>query len=200
MSIRTLAPAMPLVARVRQHAAGLARRACPTPTPRHRLRARYPGVLLGALLACALLSPGGALAFDQPLIGPFTQVTAVGGTVPSNGDLNPYGIVTVSKTVGSLVAGNILISNFNNAGSPPTGNLQGTGTTIVQVTPAGHLSLFAQINAASLPGSCPGGVGLTTALAILPQGYGGLSGLVVAPTFKGVYFVNDAENTLDLLH
>jgi hypothetical protein len=64
------------------------------------------------------------------------------------------------------VAGDILISNFNNSE-----NLQGTGTTIVQLTPSGHLSLFAQINPSSLPGPCPGGVGLTTALAILPQGY-----------------------------
>ncbi len=31
-------------------------------------------------------------------------------------------------------------------------------------------------------------------------GGGGLFGLVVAPSFKGVYFVNDTENTLGLLH
>jgi hypothetical protein len=31
-------------------------------------------------------------------------------------------------------------------------------------------------------------------------GGGGLFGLTVAPSFKGVYFVNDAENTLGLLH
>ena len=67
--------------------------------------------------------------------------------------------------------GDVLISNFNNIGSPPTGNLQGTGTTIVQKSPTGGLSLFAQINPAALPGPCPGGVGLTTALAILPRGY-----------------------------
>ena len=92
--------------------------------------------------------------------------------MPSNGDVNPYGIVNVSTSAGSLVAGDILISNFNNAGTPPTGNLQGTGTTIVELTPSGHLTLFAQIKPADLPpGSCPGGVGLTTALAILPQGY-----------------------------
>ena len=30
---------------------------------------------------------------------------------------------------------------------------------------------FAQISAATLPGSCPGGVGLTTALSILPGGW-----------------------------
>ena len=31
-------------------------------------------------------------------------------------------------------------------------------------------------------------------------GEGGLFGLAVAPYRQGVYFVNDAENTLDLLH
>jgi hypothetical protein len=31
-------------------------------------------------------------------------------------------------------------------------------------------------------------------------GEGGLCGLAVAPDHQGVYFVNDAENTLDLLH
>ena len=31
-------------------------------------------------------------------------------------------------------------------------------------------------------------------------GAGGLFGLTVAPSFKGLYFVNDSENTLELLH
>ena len=31
-------------------------------------------------------------------------------------------------------------------------------------------------------------------------GAGGLFGLTVAPTFRGVYFVNDANNTLGLMH
>jgi hypothetical protein len=68
--------------------------------------------------------------------------------------------------VGSLVQGNILVSNFNNSK-----NLQGTGTTIVQVSPTGAVSLFAQINAHHLPGKCPGGVGLTTALVTLRRGW-----------------------------
>jgi hypothetical protein len=122
--------------------------------------------VLVALLAFALAPTGSALAFDHAFIGPLDKTASVGSTIPSNGDLNPYGIVNVSKSIGSLVAGDILVSNFNNSE-----NLQGTGTTLVQLTPSGHLSLFAQINASTLPGPCPGGVGLTTALAILPQGY-----------------------------
>jgi hypothetical protein len=119
-------------------------------------------LIFTALLAAAALSPASALAFDHPFIGQFNTVTEIGSTVPSNGDVNPYGIVTVPSSVGSLVRGDILISNFNNSE-----NLQGTGTTIVQESPTGHLSLFAHISSSSVPF----GVGLTTALAILPGGY-----------------------------
>jgi len=121
---------------------------------------------LAALCACAAVAPAGALAFDHPFIGSFTSVSSIGTTVPANGDENPYGIVDVPDSVGSLVRGDILISNFNNSK-----NLQGTGSTNVQLTPTGSLSLFAHINPATLPGPCPGGVGLTTALAILPGGF-----------------------------
>ncbi|HTB69494.1 MAG TPA: hypothetical protein VK707_00740 [Solirubrobacteraceae bacterium] len=140
----------------------------PTGAPRrgrHSPVTRTVGVL-AALIALAVALPGAAAAFDQPFIGSLSKLSTVGSTVPSNGDENPYGIVDVSTSAGSLVAGDILISNFNNSE-----NLQGTGTTIVQLTPSGHQSLFAQINPASLPGPCPGGVGLTTALAILPRGF-----------------------------
>jgi hypothetical protein len=139
-----------------------------TGAPAAGRHSRAAGLLcvLGALLACAVALPGVASAFDHPFVGSFDKLSSVGSTVPSNGDENPYGIVNVSTSSGSLVAGDILISNFNNSE-----NLQGTGTTIVQLSPNGHLSLFAQINPATLPGACPGGVGLTTALAILPQGF-----------------------------
>jgi hypothetical protein len=59
-----------------------------------------------------------------------------------------------------------LISNFNNSA-----NLQGTGTTIVQISPTGTVSLFAQIDATKLPGTCTGGIGLTTALVALKSGW-----------------------------
>jgi hypothetical protein len=121
---------------------------------------------IAATLACVAFTPGAAPAFDHPFIGQFHTLTSLGTTVPANGDLNPYGLVTVPRSRGALVRGDALISNFNNAE-----NLQGTGTTIVQVAPGGGLSLFAQIDPSSLPGPCPGGVGLTTALAILPHGF-----------------------------
>jgi hypothetical protein len=144
------------------HTSGPRRR--PTKTRPHATKLILPGLLAGLIVLVAW--PGAAAAFDHPFIGRFSTISSVGSTVPANGDVNPYGIVTVPRSVGSLVQGDILISNFNSAE-----NLQGTGTTIVQMTPAGSLSLFAQINPATLPGACPGGVGLTTALAVLPHGY-----------------------------
>jgi len=104
-----------------------------------------------------------ALALATAQAGTITEVAS---TIPSNGDLNPYGVARVPTTKGSLTKGNILVSNFNNSQ-----NLQGTGTTIVQITPSGTVTLFAQIDANNLPGSCPGGVGLSTALVALKTGW-----------------------------
>ena len=117
--------------------------------------------MLGLVLATVLTA---ARAADKSFIGNFNTVTPVSGTVPSNGDVNPYGVARVPVTRGSLVAGRYLISNFNNSG-----NFQGTGTTIVQIAPDGTFSLFAQIDPNKV--SCPGGVGLTTALVALRSGF-----------------------------
>jgi len=107
----------------------------------------------------------------------FTTINPVASTVPLNGDLNPYGVAIVPLNRGNLIKGNILVSNFNNSG-----NLQGTGSTIVQISPRGNLSVFAQISAAALTPDCPGGVGLTTALVALRSG-----GVIVGslPTTNG---------------
>jgi hypothetical protein len=99
-------------------------------------------------------------------IGGLTTITPIASTEAANGDLNPYGSAVVPAAAGNLVAGDVLVSNFNNAT-----NFQGTGTTIVQVAPDGRVRTFATINPKSLPGPCPGGVGLTTALAALPGGW-----------------------------
>jgi hypothetical protein len=106
----------------------------------------------------------------SPFLGNLRTVSNVASTVPANGDINPYGIVSVPTSVGKLQAGQLLISNFN-AKESAKENGQGTGTTIVQVSAAGKVSPFATIDAKTLPGPCPGGVGLTTALDILPGGY-----------------------------
>jgi hypothetical protein len=133
--------------------------------------------LAGAGLACAALAAasGGAAASTRTphasstptaFLSSLHTISTIGSTVPSNGDINPYGLAAVPSTVGALTAGDYLVSNFN-----AKSNDQGTGTTIVELTPGGKLSLFATINAKKLPGACPGGVGLTTALRVLPSGY-----------------------------
>ena len=130
----------------------------------------------GGLLAAAALAGSSAAAAAAPsasasasagaFVGSLRTASSIGSTVPANGDVNPYGLAVVPTSVGSLTAGDFLVSNFN-----AKSNNQGTGTTIVELTPAGKLSLFASIDAKKLPGACPGGVGLTTALSILPGGY-----------------------------
>ncbi len=119
-----------------------------------------------AILACALTPAAAAAAGPHSFLSTLKKVKTLGSTVPGNGDENPYGIVNVPTSTGSLVAGDVLISNFNDSE-----NLQGTGTTLVELSPSGRLTQFAHIDAHALPGPCPGGVGLTTALAILPGGY-----------------------------
>ena len=118
-----------------------------------------------SLLAATGLGAGVAGASGFPaFVGPLHHVTTLASTVPANGDVNPYGVAVVPRGTGHLRQGNILVSNFNNKA-----NVQGTGTTIVQITPHGHVSLFAKVSR-HLRG-CPGGVGLTTALTVLRSGW-----------------------------
>lgn len=127
-----------------------------------RTRLRWAAVVVVVVAtACAASAASGSF------IGPFNTITTLGSTVPSNGDVNPYGVAQVPVSIGNLVQGHILISNFNNSA-----NQQGTGTTIMDVDPdTMSITQFAEINAGSLPGACPGGVGLTTALVVLRTGW-----------------------------
>jgi hypothetical protein len=80
-------------------------------------------------------------------------------TAPSNGDLNPYGVAFVPAGFpagGSIVPGDVLVSNFN-----ASSNLEGTGTTIVSISPTGQQTLFAT---SAL-------IGLDTALGVLSRGF-----------------------------
>ena len=77
-------------------------------------------------------------------------------TQAPSGDLNPYGVAVIPGGFvrdGVLRPGDILVSNFNGPS-----NLQGTGTSIVRVTPQGQATLFARTSA---------GTGLSTALGVL---------------------------------
>ncbi|MGC1720175.1 MAG: TIGR03118 family protein, partial [Isosphaeraceae bacterium] len=114
--------------------------------------------LFGALQAIPSLSAKAPIVPNLPN-GAFQTVT----TVPANGDLNPYGVAFVPPgfpSGGALDPGDILVSNFN-----ASSNLEGTGTTIVDIKPDGAQSLFFQGPAA------PGQVGLSTALGILKSGF-----------------------------
>jgi len=122
----------------------------------------------GAIAAAGGFAAVSGTAFAaSPFIAPPGTVTTIASTVPGNGDVNPYGVAVVGEDTGRLVKGRVLVSNFN-----AKTNLQGTGTTIVQVDPrTKSRHLFAQVDRKHLPGPCPGGVGLTTALSVLPGGW-----------------------------
>lgn len=118
----------------------------------------------------ALLTTAAAVAVAQGpddvegafLPSPVRAVSTVPTTGPSMGDQNPYGVAFVHHNFltgsGPLHQGDILVSNFNNAK-----NLQGTGTTIMQITPHGSAAnIFFQGSA---------GLGLTTALGTLQRGF-----------------------------
>ncbi len=80
-------------------------------------------------------------------------------TVPSNGDVNPYGVGFVPSTFQTgraIQPGDLLVSNFNNSG-----NTQGTGTTLVRITPNGTpATVFTSTQ-----------MGLDAALGFLKAGY-----------------------------
>jgi len=133
-----------------------------------KLTRRYAAGLAAIVTTAAGLLAGvagSASASGFPaFVGPLHRTSVIASTVPGNGDLNPYGTFVVPRSTGDLFQGNVLISNFNNKA-----NVQGTGTTIVEVTPSGHQWVFAKVNR-NLRG-CPGGVGLTTALTVLRSGW-----------------------------
>src|SRR5579872_1897349 len=131
---------------------------------------RHPGGIMRTwLLAVGCVSLYlGPLAAEEgqgKFTGDLKQIKQIASTVPANGDVNPYGIAVVPRSTGALVENDILVSNFNNSA-----NLQGTGTTIDEISPGGHVKVFAQISASSVP-NCIGGVGLTTALVVLRAGW-----------------------------
>ena len=115
-------------------------------------------VITKAAAALTLLAATLASAQDTRSIFPLLPPSI--STVPSNGDVNPYGVAFVPRTVpddGILRPGDILVSNFNNSA-----NLQGLGTTILRVDKSGKTSTFFTSPAQQS--------GLTAALGILSNG------------------------------
>ena len=119
-------------------------------------------VFAATVVMVALHSPARADREEKaPLIPQLTaSPTFSDSTVPTNGDVNPYGVAFVPEGFpngGVLRPNDIIVSNFNNSG-----NLQGTGTTIVRVNNGGAPTLFFQGQQ---------GLGLTTALGIVRRGF-----------------------------
>ena len=174
-----------------------------------RVRLRRPSgiVALGSVMVLGALATGpGAAAAPANFFATHHTVSLVGSTVPvaptptpGLGDLNPYGVAVVHRSVGNLVQGDVLVSNFNNAATmqSPTGQ-QGRGSTIVQVSPSGGApTTFADLSGAD----ATQGVGLTTALATLPGGFVAVGSLPTsdgtsATAKPGDLFILDSKGNL----
>jgi len=119
-----------------------------------------------ALLVALIVTVAGAFAAEpQGLLERFHKHVVLTSTITDNGDLNPYAIIVAPVSAGIIQKDDVLIDNFNNLS-----NLQGTGTTIVDYSPATKKTkLFAKIPQ-HLP-QCPGGVGLSTAMTMLKSGW-----------------------------
>jgi hypothetical protein len=134
---------------------------------RHRMIAAV--AVVGAVSTAGLMAAPVAQATPatpHAFISHFHHRTTIASTVPGNGDINPYGVFVVRQSIGRLHRGDVLVSNFN-----AKSNEQGTGKTIVEISPSGHRTLFAHIFNWQVAGRCPGGVGLTTALEVLKGGW-----------------------------
>ncbi len=126
---------------------------------KHSILFLRPAILKTA--GVAILSLSASLGTAQTVQSIFPQLPPSVSTVPSNGDVNPYGVAFVPKNLpnngGVLKPGDILVSNFNN-----NQNLQGTGRTIVRVDKTGAVSTYY-----TSPANAPG---LTAALGVLSDG------------------------------
>ena len=126
------------------------------------MRSRLYFVGAAAFLATASLARAEG---PQGLLETIHKHVTKTSTVTDNGDLNPYAVVVAPVSAGKIRQGDVLVDNFNNMS-----NLQGTGTTIIDYSPATQqTTLFAKLPQ-KLP-QCPGGVGLTTAMTMLKSGW-----------------------------
>jgi DNA-binding beta-propeller fold protein YncE len=127
--------------------------------------AQVSGYTLSRIIIAAGLGLWAALASAADSDDAFIPKVINSSTVPANGDVNPYGVAFVPAGFpagGTIAAGDVLASNFNSSA-----NVQGTGTTIVQLTPQGPLALSGTavtFFTSSLPG-------LSTALGALSGGF-----------------------------
>jgi DNA-binding beta-propeller fold protein YncE len=122
--------------------------------------------VLAQIVYCACAALG--LVFSAaPVLAaePFIPQNINSSTIPANGDVNPYGVAFVPSGFpagGAIAAGDVLVSNFNNGD-----NLQGTGTTIIQLTPSGQIA----VPPAATVFFTSHLAGLSTALGVLRRGF-----------------------------
>jgi sugar lactone lactonase YvrE len=119
-------------------------------------RPHLPLLLILLSLECGGLAQG-QLFHASSILDSLQSITA--STIPSNGDVNPYGVAFVPAGFpagGKIAPGDLLVANFNNSS-----NLQGTGTTIVSISPKGQQSVFATSKL----------IGLDTAIGVLSLGF-----------------------------
>jgi hypothetical protein len=123
------------------------------------------GFTLARFVVTAGLALSAALVHAADADHAFIPRTVNSSTVPPSGDINPYGVAFVPENFpdgGTIAAGDVLVSNFNNGA-----NLQGTGTSIVQLRPRGPL---APPGTANVFFTSPL-AGLSTALGVLRHGF-----------------------------
>jgi hypothetical protein len=120
---------------------------------------------LAGLIAAPLLPTSSAEAADQGFLETIHRHITWTSTVTDNGDLNPYAVVVAPVSAGKVQKGDVLVTNFNNVS-----NLQGTGGTIVDYTPATKKTTLFTSLPQHMP-QCPGGVGLGTAMTMLKTGW-----------------------------
>lgn len=120
-----------------------------------------PALMVFTLLSTVALAHDGDQDFPVVQHLPATPTISASTEIPlATGDQNPYGVAFVPPEFpagGPLRPGDVLVANFNNHA-----NLQGTGTTIVSVSPDGHNSTFFKSTTV---------IGLSTALGVLRNGF-----------------------------
>src|ERR1035438_6921711 len=83
-------------------------------TMKDQYNPRLLAVACAAIVLGLLFATSVSVAQAQQQNGaPLHSITTISSTIPSNGDINPYGIFRIPRTVGNLRRGSILVSNFN---------------------------------------------------------------------------------------
>jgi hypothetical protein len=110
-----------------------------------RTRIAFAAAAIAAMTACSALGSGRSIPFTSngsevgwltpdaggvSVLKSLKKKVTIGSTIPSNGDLNPYGLTVATSSQGKVKKGDLFVCNFN-----AKSNIQGTGTTIVSLSP-----------------------------------------------------------------